>query len=240
MTTLFSLMRSLLLIALMATGMVMLANNAHAAVKSATEFYSQSADPLETEANRLRDQTQKALQLHQQLQHNRIETREAFHGELYQLTTAEKFTQDILNPARFRIGIPSKRGIETDQYPAIMISLTKDAPRNTRSADIRDLVRSENRRYQEVLKDNERAFEEVQELLAYLKDLREQINMSRTGKEAKRKYEIYLRRLSSAKAQYYTALNEFCVAAAQAEFNGLTGKRLIPGGSPFQLRGAGS
>ncbi|MDX1318745.1 MAG: hypothetical protein R3207_01100 [Oceanospirillum sp.] len=240
MTTLFSLMRYLLLIALMATGMVMPANSANAAVMSAAQFYAESADPLAEETKRLKTQTEKALQLHKQLVKNQISTREAFHNYLYNLSIAEELTEDILNPARFRMGIPSKRGIEPKHYPAIQISLTKDKPRKTRSADIRDLIRQENRRYEDLLKDSEDAFEDVQELLVYLGELRQQIASSRTGKEAKRKYELYLRRLSSAKAQYYSALNEFCVAAAQAEFNGLTGKRLIPGGSPFQLSGAGS
>ncbi|MDX1399800.1 MAG: hypothetical protein R3204_14835, partial [Oceanospirillum sp.] len=161
MTTLFSLMRYLLLIALMATGMVMLANSANAAVMSAAQFYAESADPLAEEAKRLKTQTEKALQLHKQLVKNQISTREAFHNYLYNLTIAEELTEDILNPARFRMGIPSKRGIEPKHYPAIQISLTKDKPRKTRSADIRDLIRQENRRYEDLLKDSEDAFEDV-------------------------------------------------------------------------------
>lgn len=235
MATFFSFLRSVLLVALLATGMVMLANSAQAAVMSASEFYQQSAQPLTDEAQRLQQQTEKALKLHGLLQQSKIGTREAFHGHLYRLTTAEQQTEEILNPARFRIGVPSKSGLEAEDYTAIELSLTKDAPRNTRSADIRDLVRDERRRYEEVLNDNEHAFEEVQYQLNLLSELREEIRLSRTGKEAKRKYELYLRRLSSAKQQYYRALNELCVAAAQAEYNGLTGRRLIPGNSPFQL-----
>lgn len=235
MTTLFSLLRSALMIAVMAAAMVMLANSAQAAVLSAADFYAKSADPLTDEADRLRHQTEKALQLHRKLQQSRISTRKAFHGHLYQLTTAEEQTEDILNPARFRIGIPSKSGIEPQSYPAISLSLTKDKPRHTRSVTLRDLVQEEERRYETVLKHNERAFEEVQERLDYLTDLRHQLDASRTGDQAKRKYELYLRRLSSAKQAYYRALNEFCIAAAQAEYKGLTGRRLIPGNSPFQL-----
>ena len=235
MSTLFSLIRTLLLIALLTTGMVMLANSANAAVMSATQFYAQSAEPLLEEARRLEEQTTKALQLHQQLLKNEVSTREAFHHHLYKLTTAEQTTDEVLNPARFRIGIPSKHGIKPEQYNAMQISLTKDNPLSTRSADIRDLVREESRRYEEVLQDNETAFTEVQESLAYLSELHQQLVASRTGDEAKRKYELFLRRLSTAKQQYYRALDEFCIAAAQAEYKGLTGKRLVPGDSPFQL-----
>jgi hypothetical protein len=235
MTTFLSVLRSTLLIILMTTAMVMLVNNAQADVMSTAQFYANNADRLKEEAARLEAQTKKALKLHQQLLQSEIGTREAFHNYLYQLTTAEKHTDDILNPARFRIGIPSKRGIKAEQYPAIKLSLDKDLPYRTRTVEIRDLVKKESRRYKEVLKDNEQAFVNVEEVLASLEELREDVDRSRTDQQAKRTYEHYLRRLSSAKQLYYKALDEFCIAAAQAEFRGLTGRRLAPSDSPFQL-----
>lgn len=235
MSTLFSLLRSVTLTALIASSMVLLTNSANATVMSATQFYISNAEQLKTEAERISQQTQKALQLHQQLLDNTISTREAFHSYLYQLTRNEQQVEDSLNAARFRMGIPLKSGMEPDYYPAISLSMSLNEPARTRSATLRDLVKQEKRRYEELLQDNEQAFTDVADTLQQLQYLRQQIEQSRNGNDAKRSYEHYLRRLSSAKQQYFRALNEFCVAAAHAEYNGLSGRRLIPGSSPFQL-----
>lgn len=240
MNTVFSFLRSVLLVALMATAMVMLANQAHAVTISPTEFYNENADTLEVETKRLIDQSRKALQLHQMLLANKISTRSAFTDSLYQLIRAESRIAEILNPARFRMGIPSKRGIETKQYPAMLLTLEQTQPTRTRSGEIRDLIKMESRRYNEVLAASEKELIEVEEELTKLSDLRNQIRNTRYEKDAKRNYEYYLRQLSTLKQRYYQAMNEFCVAAAQAEHQGLNGRRLAPGNSPFQLRSADS